>query len=231
MRPDELELLLTQTLDDFRLSRAEKRALSERLGDTELDEQDQTMCFRVAFEMARKNIDAVNSSAVLDWLEDVCQVLRNSAAKIEPTEAEVYFSPSEESWQRIRSLIKSAAHSIDICVFTITDDRISSAILEAHQRGIAVRIITDDEKSSDLGSDSEFLARGGVPLVVDRTTHHMHHKFAIFDSKRLLSGSYNWTRSAADNNEENFLITTDRRLLNAFREQFEKLWESYKLFG
>jgi mitochondrial cardiolipin hydrolase len=230
MRADELENLLSQTLDDFRLSRAEKRALSDRLGDIDLDDQDQAMCIRVAHELARKNTDTVNASAVLDWLEDVSKVVRNAAKAEVPADAEAFFSPSSESWQRIRTLLNTAGHSIDICVFTITDDRISRPILEAHQRGVKVRVITDDEKAFDRGSDAEYLARNGVDLVVDRTRYHMHHKFAIFDNKRLLTGSYNWTRSAADHNEENFLITSDRRLVKSFQGQFEKLWDEYKPF-
>jgi mitochondrial cardiolipin hydrolase len=228
MRREELESVLSQTLDDFRLSRSEKRALSDRLGDRELDDQDQSACIQVAFELARQNIDVVNTSSVLEWLEDVSKVVRNAASKsTPPSDAEAYFSPSEASWQRIRSMLKSAAQSIDICVFTITDDRISGPILDAHRRGISVRIITDDEKAFDRGSDAEFLARNGIPLVVDRTRHHMHHKFAIFDNKRLLTGSYNWTRSAADHNEENFIITSDRKLVDTFRDQFQKLWDEY----
>ncbi len=38
---------------------------------------------------------------------------------------------------------------------------------------------------------------------------HMHHKFALFDGGRLLTGSYNWTRGAAETNYENVIDTTD----------------------
>ena len=54
----------------------------------------------------------------------------------------------------------------------------------------------------------------------------MHHKFALADCAVLLTGSYNWTRSAASSNEENFLITGDRRFVDAFARQFEKLWKT-----
>ena len=54
----------------------------------------------------------------------------------------------------------------------------------------------------------------------------MHHKFAIFDASLLLNGSYNWTRSAAENNEENFIITDQPVLISVFHQQFEKLWNS-----
>ena len=65
-----------------------------------------------------------------------------------------------------------------------------------------------------------------MPVKVDRTPFHMHHKFAIFDGARLLNGSYNWTRGAANDNEENLIDTGDPRLLAAFRRQFERCGRS-----
>jgi cardiolipin hydrolase len=56
----------------------------------------------------------------------------------------------------------------------------------------------------------------------------MHHKFAIFDRTYLVTGSYNWTRSAASYNEENIVVSDDRRLVSAFSGTFEKLWEKFE---
>ena len=39
-----------------------------------------------------------------------------------------------------------------------------------------------------------------------------------------LMGSYNWTRGAAKNNEENFLITDDARLVKAYERELERIW-------
>ena len=114
---------------------------------------------------------------------------------------------------------------VDLCVFTITDDRLTSAILEAHHRGVRIRIITDDDKAADLGSDAAQFLNAGIALRTDRSRYHMHHKFAVFDGTLLLNGSYNWTRGAAENNEENFIITSDRRLVEEFSAAFEKLWK------
>jgi phosphatidylserine/phosphatidylglycerophosphate/cardiolipin synthase-like enzyme len=55
----------------------------------------------------------------------------------------------------------------------------------------------------------------------------MHHKFAVIDGKTLLTGSYNWTRSAADFNEENVVVTDDPRLVSSFAAEFEKLWKKF----
>ncbi len=118
--------------------------------------------------------------------------------------------------------------TVEICVFTITDDRLTSAVLEAHGRGVRIRIITDNDKAADLGSDADRFLQAGIDLRVDRTEYHMHHKFAVFDSEVLLNGSYNWTRGAAANNEENFIVTNNRRLVAIFSKIFEELWQQFK---
>ena len=53
----------------------------------------------------------------------------------------------------------------------------------------------------------------------------MHHKYAIFDDSRVLTGSYNWTRSAAEFNEENIIVSDDSRLQGLFSQHFKQLWD------
>ena len=55
----------------------------------------------------------------------------------------------------------------------------------------------------------------------------MHHKFALFDGERLIHGSYNWTRGAADVNYENLVDTGDPDLIAAFAAEFERLWNRF----
>ena len=50
---------------------------------------------------------------------------------------------------------------------------------------------------------------------------------ALFDHRLLLNGSYNWTRSAANRNQENFLVTGEPRFVEDFARQFERLWEKF----
>ena len=123
------------------------------------------------------------------------------------------------------ALIKNAKTSIDVCVFTISDDRIADALLIAHKSGIKLRIITDDDKASDRGSDVDRLASKGVKIKTDDSPSHMHHKYAIFDENILVNGSFNWTRSASMNNHENIVVTDDPECVVPFKEMFEKLWK------
>tara|TARA_R110001592_G_scaffold341474_2_gene630581 strand:+ start:15757 stop:16116 length:360 start_codon:yes stop_codon:yes gene_type:complete len=119
---------------------------------------------------------------------------------------------------------------MDICVFTISDNNISEAILSAHKKGINVRVISDNDKANDKGSDVYYLAEKGVDVKLDTSPNHMHHKFAIFDQKVLVNGSFNWTRSASTVNEENITVLYDASLITSFTTTFESLWnESHSI--
>ena len=64
---------------------------------------------------------------------------------------------------------------MDVCVFTITDDRISEAIVRAHQRKVAIRVISDNDKAFDPGSDIDRLRRLGVDVRAgsDQERNHL----------------------------------------------------------
>jgi mitochondrial cardiolipin hydrolase len=139
---------------------------------------------------------------------------------------EAHFSPGEGPLNTIIRLLGEARGSADVCVFTLTDDRISRALLEARARGVRLRVVSDDDKALDLGSDIHRLLTADIPVRLDRTEAHMHHKFAVFDRRRLLTGSYNWTRSAAEANHENVVVSDDPRLVQPFCRAFDELWSS-----
>lgn len=139
---------------------------------------------------------------------------------------EAYFSPGNDCKNAIIDEINKATKSIKICVFTISDNDISRAIEEAYQRRIEIKIITDDDKSNDKGSDIYTLFHSGIEIKTDRSENHMHHKFAIIDDEILISGSFNWTRSASKYNQENIIITDNSVLISKFQNQFEFLWKS-----
>lgn len=142
----------------------------------------------------------------------------------------VHFSPGDACLNAIVNQISSARKMLDICVFTISDDRISDAIVACHRNRVQVRIITDNEKLQDLGSDIERFAKAGIVVRIDRTEAHMHHKFALVDGKTVLTGSYNWTRSAAIYNHENVLVTSEMPVIAAYAREFQRLWDTLDNF-
>ena len=225
MTPHEWDALLKQTLADAALSRKERQALDAALAGLGPDDAQRGLLRSRAFAVAREALGSVPPGEVLDWLEGVVKALERPAA---PAAGEVsvaaHFSPWDNCPAEIMRLIDRARRTADLCVFTITDDRIAEAVCKAHGRGVRVRVITDNHKAEDLGSDIADLCGRGIPVHFDPDEHHMHHKFAVFDDAVLLTGSYNWTRSAGRFNRENLLVTDDPRLVAAYRRAFERLW-------
>ncbi|RLD77528.1 MAG: phosphatidylserine/phosphatidylglycerophosphate/cardiolipin synthase [Bacteroidetes bacterium] len=137
----------------------------------------------------------------------------------------VCFSPQNKCSETIKDFLDKAKNSIQICVFTISDNSITKQIVQCFERGVNIKIITDNDKQYDRGSDISYLAGKGIDIKVDMTRHHMHHKFAIVDNNALLTGSYNWTRSAEKYNQENLIITNNSEFIRIFKNEFENLWK------
>lgn len=226
MNPDELDEILRRTLEDRRLSRSERKALAPLLAAAGGDSRRRSLMRHRAFALARESLARREDRELLEWLEGVVRLLDPPGRPA--TRSEACFSRRDDCVSRIASLFGAAGRSAEVCVFTITDDRLSDAIVRAHRRGVSLRVITDDEKMHEPGSDVGRLLELGIPLRIDQRESHMHHKFALFDRELLLTGSYNWTRGAAERNDENFVVTGDPGLVRRYGEEFERLWE---LFG
>ncbi len=222
----ELRKMISESLEDFKLDQNEKYEFKE-LSQT-LDDEHLRFIKNTAFDLSRPHIEKGGSEAVrvLNWLERMLKAIQ-PINKTLSLKSAAYFSPGEACRDKIISLINHAGKKIDICVFTISDNTISQAILKAHQRGIKVTIISDNDKANDKGSDVSDLSASGVKVIFDHSPHHMHHKFAIFDEQQLLNGSFNWTRSATTRNEENIIVTSEPELVNAFQQKFAELKEKF----
>jgi len=227
MRPDEVDGILAATLEDHRLSRGEKHAIEELLSADDVTPERLAYIRHRAFALAREQMPTHVAAQVLEWLEGVNKLLLPKPPK-ETSRAEVFFSPGPGCLDAISRNLRDANESVDICVFTITDDRLARAILEAHARGVKLRVVTDEDKAYDRGSDVFELASKGVEVRVDESEHHMHHKFALFDGNTVVTGSYNWTRSASTHNAENVLVTDDERLVKPYRRVFDDMWAKLK---
>lgn len=224
----QLESAIRQTIADGKVSRSERSVLKELLQDANASENELAYLRHAAFEIAASELITPTATDVVDWLEDIVKLLQPVAEPAGTTSNRVYFSPGDSCSSTIEGLFRRSRKNVDICVFTITDNRLAAAITDAHHRGVVIRVITDNDKAHDLGSDIDQLRHEGVPVRCDKTEHHMHHKFAIFDETKVLTGSYNWTRSAALRNQENILVSEDRRLATEFSDEFSRLWGKLK---
>ena len=84
-----------------------------------------------------------------------------------PSFKDFLFFPSDACRDRLLSYIHKAAVSVEVAIFSLTDDRICEALVSAHRRGVRVRVISDNETALNEGSDVMKLAEAGVATVVD----------------------------------------------------------------
>lgn len=225
-----IETQLSESFEDFKLSQDEKYSISNLLES--ISNRDEMLAFarNKAFDIVREQglTDEVIHYKSLNWLEKIIKTIDGVRVSDSVAQAKSYFSPGDSCANEIINRIQNARKTIDICVFTISDNNISEAILSAHIKGVNVRVLSDNYKAEDRGSDIYFLAEKGLDVRLDKSPDHMHHKFAIFDQAILVNGSFNWTRSASTVNEENITVLYDPCLVLSFSSTFDSLWEKSK---
>ena len=64
------------------------------------------------------------------------------------------FFPSKPNVARLVKYIAMAKRTIDLCIFSFTNDDLANEIIRARQRGEKVRIITDSESMHGKGADA-----------------------------------------------------------------------------
>lgn len=220
-RTDEFVSLLKESLEDHLLSRSEKRNLKKELEELTPTKHEQQLLLSEVKRLVLDQTQEHKQQMLVNWMYDCFKVLNTSES--DSAKSDILFSPGTACREAICSKIRFSKSTIRICVFTISDDEITEELLAAHRNGKKVSIITDNDKLNDRGSDIDRLERAGIPITIDKTDAHMHHKFALFDNEFILTGSYNWTRSAATRNHENVLILNDPKIFRAYEKEFESL--------
>lgn len=140
-----------------------------------------------------------------------------------------YFSPQDSLYPRLVRLIQGAEKSIYAAFYKLELKEVSDALLEAHERGIKVRIFSDDmtfrSEKSRLDSLNEFL-----PVKTDKDpASFMHHKFCVIDEKIVWTGSFNPTYSGSSRENNNAVVVTSSLVSAQFIREFERLWEEEPL--
>ena len=140
----------------------------------------------------------------------------------------VYFSPRGGAENAIVSAIDDAHKTLDIAIYTFTSRPISQAVVRAHERGVKVRIIMDDDQARDRYSKYRYLKRRGIPIALYTGDGIMHNKFAVIDTQTVITGSFNWTASAEEYNYENLLIIDSPEVAKIYEDYFAKMWNKFR---
>lgn len=135
----------------------------------------------------------------------------------------------DDIFNQIRSRIQEAQSSIWIAAAWFTDQDLFDELLKRYELSpeIEVRIILDGNKDNFFLPFKHIVDRGGDVRLIKKDSLYgrMHDKFCLFDSRILINGSYNWSKNARSNNEENVIVTMDPVLVEEYEVKFKTLYE------
>jgi mitochondrial cardiolipin hydrolase len=135
-----------------------------------------------------------------------------------------YFSPSREPVREIIGFIRRCETRLDVAVYSLTHDELAAELVAAHERGVAIRVLTDRTQAGSQYADDERLEAAGVQVRRDIRGGLMHAKYAVDCGCAVALGSFNWTRSAETRNVEHLSIIRLRYVVAEFQDHFETIW-------
>lgn len=148
---------------------------------------------------------------------------------------EILFAPQDKPTLRLLEFINKSKNRIHAAVYMLTDKTIAQAlILAKNTRNVDVQLVIDKISYESSFGKGKILEENGIPIFIyesgktsssGRTFFNnpiMHHKFALFDNT-LWTGSFNWTVAANRYNQENVVITNNKKVLQRFDDCFKQL--------
>lgn len=147
---------------------------------------------------------------------------------------QVYFSPKDQLADRLIEMIAQETKSVHIAIYCFTHREIGKALVAAKKRGVDVQMLVDPF-SVKTRTPIARMAQEGIPIYVwsppqvkdakgkPLRTPLLHDKFCVFGSKKVWTGSFNFTYEANRAHAENALVIDDPKIAAAFESEFQLL--------
>lgn len=144
------------------------------------------------------------------------------------TDYSVCFSPSGNCQTQLIAAIDGANSSIFVMIYEFSNTQVADALVQAHDRGVDVKVIMDgSEAETDNVGVVPILNESGIPLKIYTPLNGiLHDKVAIIDNQTVVTGSYNWSYSANNDNDENLLVLHSAALASQYVADFQSLWNA-----
>ena len=126
--------------------------------------------------------------------------------------------------------IDAAEESIHIASFEFDLDPVAEALIRAHERGVDIRWVTDDEHGLEADEEPghgqfEMLEEAGIEIRDDGRGALMHNKFWIFDGKTVWTGSTNITKNGIFDQDNNVIVIHSPALAAIYEREFNEMWD------
>jgi phosphatidylserine/phosphatidylglycerophosphate/cardiolipin synthase-like enzyme len=131
-----------------------------------------------------------------------------------------------------RILLKELANAKDevrVAIYMFTDRKILAALQRVHKRDVDLIVKYDQGTAQRFELMQEMIStlRGSgvdvIPVVFEKSRGKMHNKFVVIDRKKVLTGSYNFTVTAAEASYENFVRIESAVIAKRYLDEFENI--------
>jgi phosphatidylserine/phosphatidylglycerophosphate/cardiolipin synthase-like enzyme len=124
------------------------------------------------------------------------------------------------------NVINSANSTLDIAIYSLTEEDIVNAIAAAETRGVSVRILTDksESKTASQSNALDSLKADGIPIKINSHSGLMHMKVTIADNSTVTTGSYNYSNEATYENDEVLVIIHSPSIAQVWDNEFQSMW-------
>jgi phosphatidylserine/phosphatidylglycerophosphate/cardiolipin synthase-like enzyme len=124
--------------------------------------------------------------------------------------------------------IDSARLSVDVAVYSLSLNSIRNALINAHKRGVRVRVVMESDNLDR--SDPQRIKDAGLPILGDRQQGLMHNKFVVIDGYEVWLGSMNFTDSGGYTDNNNLVRIQSKKVAENYTKEFEEMFVNDK-FG
>ena len=158
--------------------------------------------------------------------EDIVPETPNPTITIEGTRIDTFFSPDDGVLAALVPVLESARESIYFLAYSFTANQLGDIVRQKAEADVTVAGVMDDEQvRSNQGTEFDPFRQADLDVRLDGIDGLMHHKVFIVDEKIVVMGSYNFSRSAEERNDENLLIIYDPVIAEQFIFEFKRVQE------
>jgi phosphatidylserine/phosphatidylglycerophosphate/cardiolipin synthase-like enzyme len=125
--------------------------------------------------------------------------------------------------ERVVAAIGGAQSTVDIAAFEFNLQSVADALVAAHERGVRVRMVDDDEHTED-SEQMEQVREAGIPVVDDQRSAFMHNKFVVIDGAEVWGGSMNYTENDVFRNNNNLIHIVSPQIAANYTAEFEEMF-------
>ncbi len=119
---------------------------------------------------------------------------------------QVFFSPKGGCTDAVVKELDAAKATVLVQAYSFTSAPIAKALVDTHKRGVKVEVILDKSQRTEKYSSADFVLHAGIAIKIDAVHAIAHNKIIIVDDQTVITGSFNFTKNAEENNAENLLV-------------------------